>query len=88
MVLYAFILLPMLSRPIFNFEFLNFFFFLIEIVKGLGDLNLKLTTQCVQSKNVVGKPGQGPDPCTMANICLKLNAKLGGINNLISKEVR
>ena len=62
------------------------FILLLEIVKRVGDLDLKLTTQCIQSKNVLGR--YGPDPSTMDNICLKLNAKLGGINNLISREVR
>ncbi|XP_046448978.1 protein argonaute-2-like isoform X2 [Daphnia pulex] len=57
-----------------------------EIVKRVGDLDLKITTQCIQQKNVVGR--NGPDPSTMANICLKLNAKLGGINNLISRDFR
>ncbi|XP_059352742.1 protein argonaute-2-like [Daphnia carinata] len=57
-----------------------------EIVKRVGDLDLKITTQCIQQKNVQGR--NGPDPSTMANICLKLNAKLGGINNLISRDFR
>jgi len=61
---------------------------LLEIAKRCGDLELNITTQCVQFKNVLGRPGQGPDPSTMANICMKLNAKLGGINNLISRDVR
>ncbi|XP_046635455.1 protein argonaute-2-like isoform X1 [Daphnia pulicaria] len=57
-----------------------------DIVKRVGDLDLKITTQCVQQKNVTGR--NGPDPSIMANICLKLNAKLGGINNLISRDFR
>jgi eukaryotic translation initiation factor 2C len=60
--------------------------FRIDIVKRVGDLDLKITTQCVQQKNVTGR--NGPDPSIMANICLKLNAKLGGINNLISRDFR
>jgi hypothetical protein len=59
-----------------------------EIVKRVGDLDLRLTTQCVQYKNVVGKADKGPDRSTLANICLKLNAKLGGTNNLIARESR
>uniref|UniRef100_A0A0P5QUR0 Argonaute-2 n=1 Tax=Daphnia magna TaxID=35525 RepID=A0A0P5QUR0_9CRUS len=57
-----------------------------EIVKRVGDLDIKITTQCIQQKNVQGR--NGPDPSTMANICLKLNAKLGGINNLIARDFR
>jgi len=65
-----------------------------ETVKRVGDLELLLTTQCIQFKNIKGKPGYsgqaptGPDPSTVANICLKLNAKLGGVNNLIDRSVR
>lgn len=61
-----------------------------EIVKRVGDLDLQLTTQCVQMKTVIGsgRLSSGPDPATVSNICLKLNAKLGGINNLISRDVR
>lgn len=55
-------------------------------MKKVGDLDLNMTSQCIQWKNVLGR--QGPDPSTMANICLKLNAKLGGINNLIHKDNR
>lgn len=58
----------------------------VEIVKRVGDLDLHITTQCIQQKNVQGR--NGPDPSTMANICLKLNAKLGGVNNLIAKDFR
>ena len=57
-----------------------------EIVKRVGDLDLHITTQCIQHKNVTGR--NGPDPSTMANICLKLNAKLGGVNNLIERSFR
>ena len=63
-------------------------FYYSEIVKRVGDLDLGLTTQCIQNKNVAGKPGRGPDGSTMANICLKLNAKLGGINNMIARDCR
>ena len=79
-----------ISLPILKFAGIlfkkNFFFSLIEIVKKVGDLDLNMTSQCIQWKNVLGR--QGPDPSTMANICLKLNAKLGGINNLIHKDNR
>lgn len=64
------------------------FVVLAEVIKRVGDLDLRLTTQCVQERNVKGKPGFGPDESTMANICLKLNAKLGGVNNLIARDSR
>ena len=54
----------------------------------MGDLELGLTTQCIQSVNVKGKFDKGPDGSTMANICLKLNAKLGGVNNMIARDCR
>ena len=57
-----------------------------EIVKRVGDLDLKLTFQCIQFKNVLER--QGPDPSAMSNICLKFNVKLGGINNVIRRECR
>ena len=84
----------MLNNLFFNFNnfflniiFANFFLIInLEIVKRVGDLDLNLTTQCIQFKNVLGR--NGPDPSTMANICLKLNAKLGGINNLIHRDAR
>lgn len=66
----------------FNTETVN----ILEVVKRVGDLDLRITTQCIQQKNVTGR--NGPDPSTMANICLKLNAKLGGVNNLISRDFR
>jgi len=63
-----------------------------EIVKRVGDLDLQLTTQCIQSRNVKGRQQNDGsyvvDSATMANICMKLNAKLGGTNNLISRKVR
>ena len=59
-----------------------------EIAKTVGDLQLGLTTQCVQMKNLLGRNNTGPDYQTVRNICLKLNAKLGGVNNLIDKSVR
>lgn len=63
---------------------------ILETVKRVGDLDLCLATQCVQSKNLTKlKNGvSAPDPSTMANICLKLNAKLGGINTVIAREFR
>ena len=64
----------------------RFFLFKTEVTKRVGDLDLLLTTQCIQKRNILGK--NGPDRSTMANICLKLNAKLGGTNNVIGPEHR
>ena len=60
----------------------------LETVKRVGDLDLKLATQCVQVKNVIGRIGLGPDASIISNICQKLNVKLGGTNNLISRDFR
>ena len=81
---------PAYGKYIFVFQFTSLFIYLfsllLEIGKKVGDLDLNMTSQCIQWKNVLGR--QGPDPSTMANIVLKLNAKLGGINNLIRKDNR
>uniref|UniRef100_A0A8C2RM98 Eukaryotic translation initiation factor 2C 4 n=1 Tax=Capra hircus TaxID=9925 RepID=A0A8C2RM98_CAPHI len=47
-------------------------------VKRVGDTLLGMATQCVQVKNVVKT-----SPQTLSNLCLKINAKLGGINNVL-----
>ena len=43
------------------------------IVKESG-----LSTQCIQAKNA-----QKCNPMTLAQLCLKINAKMGGLNNII-----
>ncbi|KAG7262847.1 hypothetical protein CRUP_035906 [Coryphaenoides rupestris] len=50
-------------------------------VKRVGDTLLGMATQCVQVKNVVKT-----SPQTLSNLCLKINAKLGGINNVLEEE--
>lgn len=44
-----------------------------QVVKGQG-----LSTQCIQAKNA-----QKCNPMTLAQLCLKINAKMGGLNNAI-----
>ena len=47
-------------------------------IKRVGDNVIGIPTQCVQSKHVLGTT---PQVC--ANIALKINSKLGGINHVI-----
>lgn len=48
-------------------------------IKRLGDTVFGIPTQCVQQKNVLQ-----PKKQFCANLCLKINSKLGGINTLLS----
>uniref|UniRef100_A0A8C0ZXD2 Protein argonaute-3 n=1 Tax=Castor canadensis TaxID=51338 RepID=A0A8C0ZXD2_CASCN len=50
----------------------------IAEVKRVGDTLLGMATQCVQVKNVIKT-----SPQTLSNLCLKINVKLGGINNIL-----
>jgi len=52
-------------------------------VKRMGDGVLGLATQCIKSKNVTRTTAQ-----MLSNLCLKMNAKLGGINAILAPEVR
>lgn len=56
---------------------------LIAEVKRVGDTLLGMATQCVQVKNVVKT-----SPQTLSNLCLKINVKLGGINNILVPHQR
>lgn len=58
-------------------------FILVAEVKRVGDTLLGMATQCVQVKNVVKT-----SPQTLSNLCLKINAKLGGINNVLVPHQR
>lgn len=49
----------------------------------MGDTLLGMATQCVQMKNVVKT-----SPQTLSNLCLKINVKLGGINNILVPHQR
>ena len=70
----------------FQYNNILIIFLILETVKRVGDFDLKIPTHCVEEKKVVGR--NGPNPSTMVKTCLKLNAKLGGINNLISRDFR
>jgi eukaryotic translation initiation factor 2C len=52
-------------------------------VKRVGDTLIGLATQCVQSKNV-----NKTSPQTLSNLCLKINVKLGGVNNILVPSQR
>merc|ERR1712142_1192618 len=52
-------------------------------VKRVGDTVLGMATQCVQAKNV-----NKTSPQTLSNLCLKINVKLGGVNNILVPSVR
>lgn len=52
-------------------------------VKRMGDSVLGLATQCIKSKNVIRTTAQ-----MLSNLCLKINAKLGGINTILVPENR
>lgn len=52
-------------------------------VKRVGDIVFGLATQCVQAKNV-----NKTSPQTLSNLCLKINVKLGGINNILLPSIR
>uniref|UniRef100_A0A4W5LFB4 Argonaute RISC component 1 n=1 Tax=Hucho hucho TaxID=62062 RepID=A0A4W5LFB4_9TELE len=54
-----------------------------EEVLKVGDTLLGMATQCVQVKNVVKT-----SPQTLSNLCLKINVKLGGINNILVPHQR
>ena len=52
-------------------------------MKRVGDIMFGLATQCVQAKNV-----NKTSPQTLSNLCLKINVKLGGINNILLPSIR
>ena len=52
-------------------------------IKRVADNVIGVVTQCVQSKFV-----RDPKPQVISNICMKINAKLGGINHIICKDVQ
>jgi eukaryotic translation initiation factor 2C len=52
-------------------------------VKRMGDSVLGIATQCIKSKNVTRTTAQ-----MLSNLCLKINAKLGGINTILVPEMR
>ncbi len=52
-------------------------------IKRVADNVIGVVTQCVQSKFV-----QMPKPQVISNISMKINAKLGGINHIICKDIQ
>ncbi|KAJ1911254.1 hypothetical protein H4219_005994 [Mycoemilia scoparia] len=54
---------------------------LYNSIKRVAYLKLGVHTQCMQSKHI-GRPN--PQYC--ANLCLKINVKLGGVNSVISRD--
>lgn len=52
-------------------------------VKKVGDREVKVVTQCVQEGNV-----SKCAPATVGNLLLKINAKLGGTNNVLGLNSR
>lgn len=49
-----------------------------QAVKHFGDVFRGVPTQCISSKKI-----KGSRPQYWANVCLKINAKLGGINSIL-----
>jgi eukaryotic translation initiation factor 2C len=49
----------------------------------MGDSVLGIATQCIKSKNVTRTTAQ-----MLSNLCLKINAKLGGVNTILVPENR
>ena len=60
--------------------------FLYDKIKQLGDNLLNLTTQCCLKTNLYKKGALNKQ--VIANICLKINSKLGGINHVLSRSCR
>ena len=52
-------------------------------LKRLGDLEYEVPSQCVQQRTA-----EDSKPQVLANICLKINAKVGGVNNAIVSHLR
>lgn len=81
---------PMFQRLISSFSNLQLIILVLPgktpvyaEVKRVGDTALGIATQCVQAKNVTKC-----QPPTLSNLCLKINAKLGGINSILAPDVR
>lgn len=55
-------------------------YLILDTVKRVGDLDLKLPTLCITKKDMV------IDLLSLANICLQLNTKLAGVNYKISVD--
>ncbi|XP_023241851.1 protein argonaute-2-like [Centruroides sculpturatus] len=53
-------------------------------IKQMAEIRMGLITQCVKDVNILGKRCNSQLIC---NLCQKINAKLGGINNILSPMV-
>lgn len=59
----------------------NLFFIYSARVKKVGDREISVVTQCVKDANV-NKGG----PPLLSNLLLKINAKIGGVNNVLGEH--
>ncbi|KAG8898543.1 hypothetical protein FRB99_007374 [Tulasnella sp. 403] len=56
-------------------------------IKHAGDVLIGVATQCLKASSLVGsKCRRFPNPQYFANVCLKINVKLGGINVVPTPE--
>ena len=60
--------------------------FLYGKIKQLCDMKYAIVTQCFLKDNVFKPPAKELNKQTIGNICLKINAKLGGINHVLSAK--
>merc|ERR1719369_2509432 len=60
--------------------------FIYDKIKQLGDMKYSLTTQCCLKATLF--KGDSLNKQVVGNICLKINAKLGGINHILSSKSR
>ena len=59
---------------------------LYDKIKHLGDMKLNITTQCCLRNNLY--KGGSLSKQVIANVCMKINSKLGGVNHVLSKGCR
>ena len=59
---------------------------LYDKIKQLGDMNFNFSTQCCLKNNLFR--AEKLNMQVVANLCLKINAKLGGINHVLAKTCR
>lgn len=67
----------------FKFFYITDFFLTSGRVKKVGDREVSIVTQCVKADNV-----QKNSPPTVGNLLLKINAKMGGTNNVLGTSSR
>ena len=60
--------------------------FLYGKIKQLFDMKYSVVIQCFIKDNVFKPPSKELNKQTVGNICLKINAKLGGINHVLSAK--